>query len=149
MEKSVPERAQFDLSNIPKIFLSPSLDLSKRVDFEAVFPFAKNGLKNEGGTVAMHASQMQEKVSLPKLNLQNSNKRLNYFSLINWFFSILVESLFRYSRGPNRWTSSVKITGVFSRNDVAWCFDGTAHTNYNSVESSEKEHLSNQPKSCQ
>lgn len=57
------ERSQFDLASIPKIFLSPNLDLSQRDNFNAVFPFAKEGLLDEGGNVVVHAKLMQEKLS--------------------------------------------------------------------------------------
>ncbi|XP_015608424.1 vacuolar protein sorting-associated protein 54 [Cephus cinctus] len=57
------EHSQFDLASIPKIFLSPTLDLSRRDDFDAVFPFAKEGLLDEGGNVVTSAKHMQEKLS--------------------------------------------------------------------------------------
>lgn len=53
---------QFDLSNIPKIFLTPNLDLSQKDNFYAVFPFAKNGFLNEDSNIVMNVKQMQEKV---------------------------------------------------------------------------------------
>lgn len=53
---------QFDLSNIPKIFLIPNLDLSQKDNFYAVFPFAKNGLLNEDSNIVLNVKQMQEKV---------------------------------------------------------------------------------------
>ncbi|KAL2736024.1 vacuolar protein sorting-associated protein 54 isoform X1 [Vespula squamosa] len=57
------DRSQFDLSNIPKIFLTPNLDLSQRENFEAVFPFAKNGLLDKEYNVVSHVKQMQEKLT--------------------------------------------------------------------------------------
>ncbi|OAD53014.1 Vacuolar protein sorting-associated protein 54 [Eufriesea mexicana] len=56
-------RMQFDLSNIPKIFLTPNLDLSQKDNFYAVFPFTKNGLLNEDANIVMNVKQMQEKLS--------------------------------------------------------------------------------------
>jgi hypothetical protein len=56
------DRLQFDLASIPKIFLMPSLDLSQRDNFDAVFPFAKNGLLTEECNIVLHVKQMQEKV---------------------------------------------------------------------------------------
>jgi len=53
---------QFDLANIPKIFLVPNLDLSQKDNFNAVFPFAKDGLLTEECNIVMHVKQMQEKV---------------------------------------------------------------------------------------
>lgn len=53
---------QFDLSNIPKIFLTPNLDLSQKDNFYAVFPFTKNGLLNEDSSIVINVKQMQEKV---------------------------------------------------------------------------------------
>jgi len=58
------DRLQFDLANIPKIFLMPSLDLSQRNNFDAVFPFAKDGLLTEECNIVLHVKQMQEKVWL-------------------------------------------------------------------------------------
>nr|XP_003705328.1 PREDICTED: vacuolar protein sorting-associated protein 54 [Megachile rotundata] len=57
------DRMQFDLSSIPKIFLTPNLDLSQKDNFYAVFPFAKNGLLNEESNIVMNVKQMQEKLS--------------------------------------------------------------------------------------
>nr|XP_050867102.1 vacuolar protein sorting-associated protein 54 isoform X2 [Vespula vulgaris] len=57
------DRSQFDLSNIPKIFLTPNLDLSQRENFEAVFPFAKDGLLDKEYNVVSHVKQMQEKLT--------------------------------------------------------------------------------------
>ncbi|XP_031829254.2 VPS54 subunit of GARP complex scat [Nomia melanderi] len=57
------DRVQFDLTNIPKIFLTPNLDLSQKDNFYAVFPFTKNGLLNEDSNIVMHVKQMQEKLS--------------------------------------------------------------------------------------
>ncbi|XP_033322468.2 VPS54 subunit of GARP complex scat [Megalopta genalis] len=57
------DRMQFDLTNIPKIFLTPNLDLSQKDNFYAVFPFTKNGLLNEDSNIVMHVKQMQEKLS--------------------------------------------------------------------------------------
>ncbi|KOC70138.1 Vacuolar protein sorting-associated protein 54 [Habropoda laboriosa] len=57
------DRMQFDLSNIPKIFLTPNLDLSQKDNFYAVFTFAKNGLLNEDSNIVVHVKQMQEKLS--------------------------------------------------------------------------------------
>ncbi|XP_012253951.2 vacuolar protein sorting-associated protein 54 isoform X2 [Athalia rosae] len=57
------ERSQFDLTSIPKIFLVPHLDLAQKENFNAVFPFAKEGLLDEGGNIASHAKLMQEKLS--------------------------------------------------------------------------------------
>lgn len=57
------DQMQFDLSNIPKIFLIPNLDLSQKDNFYAVFPFAKNGLLNEDSNIVMNVKQMQEKLS--------------------------------------------------------------------------------------
>ncbi|XP_034181848.2 VPS54 subunit of GARP complex scat isoform X2 [Osmia lignaria lignaria] len=57
------DRVQFDLSSIPKIFLTPNLDLSQKDNFYAVFPFAKSGLLNEDSNIVMHVKQMQEKLS--------------------------------------------------------------------------------------
>lgn len=57
------DRMQFDLSNIPKIFLTPNLDLSQKDNFYAVFPFAKNGFLNEDSNIVVHVKQMQEKLS--------------------------------------------------------------------------------------
>jgi len=56
------DRVQFDLASIPKIFLMPSLDLSQRDNFDAVFPFAKDGLLTEECNIVLHVKQMQEKV---------------------------------------------------------------------------------------
>jgi len=56
------DRLQFDLTNIPKIFLVPNLDLSQKDNFDAVFPFAKDGLLTEECNIVMHVKQMQEKV---------------------------------------------------------------------------------------
>ncbi|CAK9797671.1 Vacuolar protein sorting-associated protein 54 [Anthophora plagiata] len=57
------DRMQIDLSNIPKIFLTPNLDLSQKDNFYAVFTFAKNGLSNEDSNIVVHVKQMQEKLS--------------------------------------------------------------------------------------
>ncbi|XP_018370917.1 PREDICTED: vacuolar protein sorting-associated protein 54 [Trachymyrmex cornetzi] len=57
------DRLQFDLTNIPKIFLVPNLDLSQKDNFDAVFPFAKDGLLTEECNIVMHVKQMQEKLS--------------------------------------------------------------------------------------
>ncbi|XP_023287854.1 vacuolar protein sorting-associated protein 54 [Orussus abietinus] len=57
------ERSQFDLSSIPKIFLSQNLDLSRRDNFEAVFPFTKEGLLDKDGNVVVHVKLMQETLS--------------------------------------------------------------------------------------
>ncbi|XP_033216435.1 vacuolar protein sorting-associated protein 54 [Belonocnema kinseyi] len=57
------DRTQFDLARIPKIFLSPNLDLSKKENFDAVFPFAKDGLFDHSGNVSIHARTMQEQLS--------------------------------------------------------------------------------------
>ncbi|XP_029041161.1 vacuolar protein sorting-associated protein 54 [Osmia bicornis bicornis] len=57
------DRVQFDLSSIPKIFLTPNLDLSQKDNLYAVFPFAKSGLLNEDSNIVMHVKQMQEKLS--------------------------------------------------------------------------------------
>ncbi|XP_014471073.1 PREDICTED: vacuolar protein sorting-associated protein 54 isoform X2 [Dinoponera quadriceps] len=57
------DRLQFDLASIPKIFLVPSLDLSQKDNFDAVFPFAKDGLLAEECNIVMHVKQMQEKLS--------------------------------------------------------------------------------------
>ncbi|KAK2583103.1 hypothetical protein KPH14_009130 [Odynerus spinipes] len=57
------DRSQFDLSNVPKIFLTPHLDLSQRENFETVFPFAKRGLLDKEYNVVSHVKQMQEKLS--------------------------------------------------------------------------------------
>ncbi|XP_017875868.1 vacuolar protein sorting-associated protein 54 [Ceratina calcarata] len=57
------DRMQFDLSNIPKIFLTPNLDLSQKDNFYAVFPFTKSGLLNEDSNIVIHVKQMQEKLS--------------------------------------------------------------------------------------
>lgn len=53
---------QFDLSNIPKIFLTPNLDLSQKDNFYAVFSFTKSGLLNEDSNIVINVKQMQEKV---------------------------------------------------------------------------------------
>ncbi|EFN76174.1 Vacuolar protein sorting-associated protein 54 [Harpegnathos saltator] len=57
------DRLQFDLASIPKIFLVPALDLSQKDNFDAVFPFAKDGLLTEECNIVMHVKQMQEKLS--------------------------------------------------------------------------------------
>lgn len=57
------DRSQFDLSNVPKIFLTPHLDLSQRENFEAVFPFTKEGLLDKEYNVVSNVKQMQEKLS--------------------------------------------------------------------------------------
>ncbi|KOX77559.1 Vacuolar protein sorting-associated protein 54 [Melipona quadrifasciata] len=57
------DRMQFDLSNIPKIFLTPNLDLSQKDNFYAVFPFTKNGLLNEDSNIVVNVKQMQEKLT--------------------------------------------------------------------------------------
>uniref|UniRef100_V9IDF4 Vacuolar protein sorting-associated protein 54 n=1 Tax=Apis cerana TaxID=7461 RepID=V9IDF4_APICE len=57
------DRMQFDLSNIPKIFLTPNLDLSQKDNFYAVFPFTKSGLLNEDSNIVINVKQMQEKLS--------------------------------------------------------------------------------------
>lgn len=57
------DRLQFDLANIPKIFLVPNLDLSQKDNFDAVFPFAKDGLLTEDCNIVLHVKQMQEKLS--------------------------------------------------------------------------------------
>lgn len=70
------DRSQFDLSNIPKIFLIPNLDLSKKENFEDVFAFSKDGLLNEGNKIVTNVKQMQEKVLVINVNLLEI---LNYF----------------------------------------------------------------------
>lgn len=62
------DRSQYDLSNIPKIFLSPNLDLSKKENFEDVFAFSKDGLLNEGNKMVLNVKQMQEKVFVMKFS---------------------------------------------------------------------------------
>ncbi|XP_043498627.1 vacuolar protein sorting-associated protein 54 [Polistes fuscatus] len=57
------DQSQFGLSNIPKIFLTPNLDLSQKENFEAVFPFTKEGLLDKEYNVVSHVEQMQEKLS--------------------------------------------------------------------------------------
>lgn len=57
------ERSQFDLANIPKIFLSPHLDLSKKENFDAVFSFAKDGLFDHSGNVSVQAKIIQEQLT--------------------------------------------------------------------------------------
>ena len=57
------DRMQFDLTSIPKIFLTPNLDLSQKDNFYAVFPFAKGGLLSKECNIVMHVKQMQEKLS--------------------------------------------------------------------------------------
>ncbi|KAG7204995.1 hypothetical protein KM043_005380 [Ampulex compressa] len=57
------DRMQFDLTNIPKIFLTPNLDLSQKENFNAVFPFAKAGLLTDEYNIVTHVKQMQEKLS--------------------------------------------------------------------------------------
>lgn len=56
------DRVQLDLTNIPKIFLTPNLDLSQKDNFYAVFPFVKGGLLSKEINIVMHVKQMQEKV---------------------------------------------------------------------------------------
>lgn len=56
------DRMQFDLANVPKVFLTPNLDLSQKDNFYAVFPFVKGGLLNEESNIVIHVKQMQEKV---------------------------------------------------------------------------------------
>lgn len=65
-KSSLERSSQFDLASIPKIFLSPNLDLSRRDNFETVFPFTKDGLLNVGGNVVVHVKLLQEKVSKRK-----------------------------------------------------------------------------------
>lgn len=62
MDISMFTDSQFDLSTIPKIFLIPNLDLSRRENFDEVFAFSKNGLLGEGKQIVMNVKQMQEKV---------------------------------------------------------------------------------------
>lgn len=57
------DRVQLDLTNIPKIFLTPNLDLSQKDNFYAVFPFVKGGLLSKEINIVMHVKQMQEKLS--------------------------------------------------------------------------------------
>ncbi|XP_066592253.1 vacuolar protein sorting-associated protein 54 isoform X2 [Prorops nasuta] len=57
------DRMQFDLSSIPKIFLTPNLELAQKSNFNEVFPFAKDGLLGENCDIVVHVKQMQEKLS--------------------------------------------------------------------------------------
>ncbi|XP_014216228.1 vacuolar protein sorting-associated protein 54 [Copidosoma floridanum] len=57
------EHSQFDLSNIPKIFLNPNLELSKKENFDQVFAFSKEGLLGEGRNIVSNVKQMQEKLT--------------------------------------------------------------------------------------
>ncbi|XP_016838193.1 vacuolar protein sorting-associated protein 54 [Nasonia vitripennis] len=57
------DRSQFDLSSIPKIFLNPHLDLSKKKNFDDVFSFSKDGLLGEGKNISTNVKQMQEKLT--------------------------------------------------------------------------------------
>ncbi|KAF7996326.1 hypothetical protein HCN44_001958 [Aphidius gifuensis] len=61
--KSLERSSHFDLASIPKIFLSPGLDLSKRDNFETIFPFTKDGLLNNDKNVVVHVATEQEKLS--------------------------------------------------------------------------------------
>ena len=56
------DRSQLDLDGIPKIFLSPNFDLSKKENFDAVFSIAKDDLFDKSGNVSSHAKVMQEQV---------------------------------------------------------------------------------------
>ena len=74
--KSLAERSsQFDLASIPKIFLSPNLELSRRDNFETVFPFTKDGLLNVGSSIVVHVKLMQEKVRSEDPSLRNVKTR--------------------------------------------------------------------------
>ncbi|XP_043257225.1 vacuolar protein sorting-associated protein 54 isoform X2 [Colletes gigas] len=57
------DRMQYDLANVPKVFLTPNLDLSQKDNFYAVFPFVKGGLLNEESNIVIYVKQMQEKLS--------------------------------------------------------------------------------------
>ncbi|XP_058809488.1 vacuolar protein sorting-associated protein 54 isoform X2 [Phymastichus coffea] len=57
------DRSQFDLSSIPKIFLNPNLELSKKTNFYEVFAFSKEGLLGEGKNISHNVKQMQEKLT--------------------------------------------------------------------------------------
>ncbi|XP_076245254.1 VPS54 subunit of GARP complex scat [Calliopsis andreniformis] len=57
------DRMQFDLTSIPKVFLTPNLDLSQKDNFYAVFPFVKSGLLSKESNIVIHVKTMQEKLS--------------------------------------------------------------------------------------
>lgn len=50
----------------------PGLDLSQKDNFDAVFPFAKDGLLTEKCNIVMHVKQMQEKVRTTKRKKQTN-----------------------------------------------------------------------------
>lgn len=60
--KRFSENSQYDLSVIPKIFFTPDLDLSRRENFNTIFPFSKDGLLKEGSNIVINVKQEQEKV---------------------------------------------------------------------------------------
>ncbi|XP_063982746.1 vacuolar protein sorting-associated protein 54 isoform X1 [Diachasmimorpha longicaudata] len=61
--KSLERSSQFDLGSIPKIFLTPSLDLSHPSTFSTVFPFTTSGLLNPSTNIVTHVKNLQEKLS--------------------------------------------------------------------------------------
>ncbi|CAB0045333.1 unnamed protein product [Trichogramma brassicae] len=54
---------KFDFNSIPRIFINPHLDLSKRQNFDEVFPFSKEGLLGDGKNIVFNVKQMQEKLT--------------------------------------------------------------------------------------
>ncbi|KAL7296320.1 hypothetical protein TKK_0010334 [Trichogramma kaykai] len=57
------DHSQFDFNSIPRIFINPHLDLSKRQNFDEVFPFSKEGLLGDGKNIVFNVKQMQEKLT--------------------------------------------------------------------------------------
>ncbi|CAG2061936.1 unnamed protein product, partial [Timema podura] len=66
--RSLDKNQQFDVSNIPKIFLQPNLDLSKEENFNAVYPFSKETMSPIAGRDIVKSTQNSGKLLQEKLS---------------------------------------------------------------------------------
>jgi hypothetical protein len=62
-----PEKGQFDVSCIPKIFLQPNLDLSHVDTFKAVYPFSKDPQSPLSSAQGAQSSQHSDKLLQEKV----------------------------------------------------------------------------------
>lgn len=62
-----PERSQFDISSIPKIFLQANLDLSHVDTFKAVYPFSKDPQSPVSSGEGVQSTQRSEKLLQEKV----------------------------------------------------------------------------------